>query len=97
MVAEVQLDEKRVVADRIVTTVCSYCGVGCNLELHVKDDFIFKVTSPLILTLPVILEEYTANWGREKGGGVSVGGGGELTVNPSARVKAPTPVETVTS
>ena len=32
--------------DRIVTTVCSYCGVGCNLELHVKDDFIFKVTSP---------------------------------------------------
>src|SRR4026207_216362 len=32
--------------DRIVTTVCSYCGVGCNLELHVKDDFIFKLTSP---------------------------------------------------
>jgi len=33
-------------ADRIVTTTCPYCGVGCNLELHVKDDFIFKVTSP---------------------------------------------------
>jgi formate dehydrogenase alpha subunit len=32
--------------DRIVTTTCPYCGVGCNLELHVKDDFIFKVTSP---------------------------------------------------
>jgi formate dehydrogenase alpha subunit len=32
--------------DRIVTTTCPYCGVGCTLELHVKDDFIFKVTSP---------------------------------------------------
>ncbi|MBI5954030.1 MAG: formate dehydrogenase subunit alpha [Chloroflexi bacterium] len=32
--------------DRIVTTTCPYCGVGCNLELHVKDDHIFKVTSP---------------------------------------------------
>jgi formate dehydrogenase alpha subunit len=46
MVTEVKLDEKRIVADRVVTTVCSYCGVGCNLELHVRDDFIFKVTSP---------------------------------------------------
>ena len=32
--------------DRIVTTTCPYCGVGCTLNLHVKDDFIFKVTSP---------------------------------------------------
>jgi formate dehydrogenase alpha subunit len=32
--------------DRVVTTTCPYCGVGCNLELHVKDDFIYKVTSP---------------------------------------------------
>jgi predicted molibdopterin-dependent oxidoreductase YjgC len=24
--------------DRIVTTTCPYCGVGCNLQLHVKDD-----------------------------------------------------------
>jgi len=35
-----------IIPDRIVTTTCPYCGVGCNLELHVKDDFIFKVTSP---------------------------------------------------
>ena len=28
-------------------TVCPYCGVGCNLELHVQDDEIVKVTSPL--------------------------------------------------
>jgi len=30
----------------VTTTVCSYCGVGCNLELHVQDNEIMKVTSP---------------------------------------------------
>jgi predicted molibdopterin-dependent oxidoreductase YjgC len=28
------------------TTVCTYCGVGCNLELHVQDNKIVKVNSP---------------------------------------------------
>nr|WP_062337017.1 2Fe-2S iron-sulfur cluster-binding protein [Herbidospora sakaeratensis] len=28
------------------TTICSYCGVGCNLTLHVQDNTIVKVTSP---------------------------------------------------
>ena len=28
-------------------TICSYCGVGCSLELHVQDNEIVKVTSPL--------------------------------------------------
>lgn len=28
-------------------TICGYCGVGCNLTLHVQDDRIVKVTSPL--------------------------------------------------
>ena len=32
--------------DRIVTTTCPYCGVGCTLELHIKDNTIYKVTSP---------------------------------------------------
>ena len=32
--------------DRIVTTTCPYCGVGCALNLHIKDDLIYKVTSP---------------------------------------------------
>lgn len=32
--------------DRIVASTCPYCGVGCNLRLHIKDDFIYKVTSP---------------------------------------------------
>lgn len=29
------------------TTVCAYCGVGCNLTLHVQDNEIVKVSSPL--------------------------------------------------
>lgn len=30
-----------------VETICPYCGVGCELELHVQDNSIVKVTSPL--------------------------------------------------
>jgi predicted molibdopterin-dependent oxidoreductase YjgC len=28
------------------TTICTYCGVGCNLTLHVQDNNIVKVTAP---------------------------------------------------
>jgi len=31
---------------KVTRTVCSYCGVGCNLDLHVQDNTIVKVTSP---------------------------------------------------
>jgi predicted molibdopterin-dependent oxidoreductase YjgC len=31
----------------VTETICSYCGVGCSLELHVQDNRIVKVTSPL--------------------------------------------------
>ncbi len=31
----------------VTETVCAYCGVGCMLELHVQDNAIVKVTSPL--------------------------------------------------
>lgn len=30
----------------VTETICPYCGVGCQLELHVQDDAIVKVTSP---------------------------------------------------
>ena len=30
--------------DRIVPTTCPYCGVGCQVNLHVREDFIYKVT-----------------------------------------------------
>jgi predicted molibdopterin-dependent oxidoreductase YjgC len=29
-----------------VDTVCPYCGVGCNLTLHIQDDAIVRVDSP---------------------------------------------------
>lgn len=28
------------------STICSYCGVGCTLDIHTQDNEIFKVTSP---------------------------------------------------
>ena len=31
----------------VVDTICPYCGVGCTLSLHVQDDRIVKVLSPL--------------------------------------------------
>ena len=31
----------------VTPTICPYCGVGCTLELHVQDNEILKVTSPL--------------------------------------------------
>jgi predicted molibdopterin-dependent oxidoreductase YjgC len=30
----------------VTDTICSYCGVGCTLRLHVQDNRIVKVTSP---------------------------------------------------
>jgi predicted molibdopterin-dependent oxidoreductase YjgC len=32
--------------DRIISTTCPYCGVGCALNLHIKEDIVYKVTSP---------------------------------------------------
>lgn len=32
---------------RATDTICSYCGVGCTLTLHVQDNEIVKVTSPI--------------------------------------------------
>ena len=34
-------------AQTVTETICPYCGVGCQLELHVQDNRIVKVTSPL--------------------------------------------------
>ncbi|MPZ65495.1 MAG: Fe-S-binding domain-containing protein [Pseudonocardiaceae bacterium] len=32
--------------ETVTTTICSFCGVGCNLELHVQHNQIVNVTSP---------------------------------------------------
>lgn len=31
--------------DKVVTTTCTYCGVGCQFDLNVKDNKIIRVTS----------------------------------------------------
>jgi predicted molibdopterin-dependent oxidoreductase YjgC len=31
----------------VTDTICPYCGVGCTLSLHVQDNAIVKVTSPM--------------------------------------------------
>jgi predicted molibdopterin-dependent oxidoreductase YjgC len=36
-------DESR---QSVTETICPYCGVGCDLEVHVQDNEIVKVTSP---------------------------------------------------
>lgn len=33
-------------ADRVVRSTCPFCGVGCQLELHVKDGTILRVQAP---------------------------------------------------
>ena len=41
------VDEKNVrtgYADRTVDSVCPYCGVGCQLTYHIKDDTLLYVT-----------------------------------------------------
>ena len=34
-------------AQSVTDTICPYCGVGCTLSLHVQDNDIVKVTSPM--------------------------------------------------
>jgi predicted molibdopterin-dependent oxidoreductase YjgC len=31
--------------DRLVTTTCTYCGVGCQFDLNIKDERVVRVTS----------------------------------------------------
>jgi len=37
---------KSVMADKKVRTICSYCGVGCNLEVMVQDNEILSIQVP---------------------------------------------------
>jgi len=31
-------------AERVIPTTCPYCGVGCQMDLHLRDDMILRVT-----------------------------------------------------
>jgi predicted molibdopterin-dependent oxidoreductase YjgC len=33
-------------ADRVVRTTCPYCGVGCQLDLHIRDGIVFRAAAP---------------------------------------------------
>ncbi|MFN2141536.1 MAG: molybdopterin-dependent oxidoreductase, partial [Candidatus Promineifilaceae bacterium] len=33
-------------ADRKVRTTCPYCGVGCQIDLSIKDEYIYRVDAP---------------------------------------------------
>ncbi len=32
--------------DRLIHTTCPYCGVGCQMQLHIRDNHIYRVTAP---------------------------------------------------
>jgi predicted molibdopterin-dependent oxidoreductase YjgC len=38
-------------AQHVTSTICPYCGVGCAVDLHVQDNRIVKVTSPMDSTV----------------------------------------------
>jgi len=33
-------------AARMIRSTCPYCGVGCQVDLHVRQDHIIRVTAP---------------------------------------------------
>jgi formate dehydrogenase alpha subunit len=35
-----------ILADRTVRTTCPYCGVGCQIDLSIKDEYIYRVDAP---------------------------------------------------
>ncbi|PCI51360.1 MAG: formate dehydrogenase subunit alpha [Moraxellaceae bacterium] len=41
-----KFQSKSLEADRVVRTICSYCGVGCNLEVAVKDNQVLSIKAP---------------------------------------------------
>src|SRR5687768_6154270 len=38
--------KSRLSPDQQVWTTCPYCGVGCQMNLHIKDDVIYRVSAP---------------------------------------------------
>jgi predicted molibdopterin-dependent oxidoreductase YjgC len=31
-------------AERVVHSTCPYCGVGCQIDLHIRDEMIFRIS-----------------------------------------------------
>lgn len=36
----------RLQPERVIRTTCPYCGVGCQMNLHLKNDLIYRVSAP---------------------------------------------------
>jgi formate dehydrogenase alpha subunit len=45
LVEKVRVQKGREWEFKKIDTICSYCGVGCNITLHVKDNQIVKITA----------------------------------------------------
>jgi predicted molibdopterin-dependent oxidoreductase YjgC len=37
---------KTLIPDKTIRTTCPYCGVGCQMDLSIKDDLIYRVEAP---------------------------------------------------
>src|SRR3954467_5826049 len=37
---------KMLEADKVVRTTCPYCGVGCQLDMHVQESIVYRTTAP---------------------------------------------------
>ncbi|MGB7340380.1 MAG: formate dehydrogenase subunit alpha [Phototrophicaceae bacterium] len=37
---------QQISSDRMVKTTCPYCGVGCQMNLQIKDDLVYRVDAP---------------------------------------------------
>jgi len=35
-----------ITADREIRSTCPYCGVGCQIDLHIKDEVVYRVSAP---------------------------------------------------
>ncbi len=40
------MDSPRLKPDGVVRTTCPYCGVGCQMNLHIKNNMIYRVSAP---------------------------------------------------
>ena len=66
-------------AQTVTDTICPYCGVGCTLSLHVQDNEIVRVTSPMDSSVTdghlCIKGRFGFQFVQNRGPGVGGGGG----------------------
>ena len=43
-------------ADKTVLTTCPYCGVGCQMNLKVRDGYIYRVDAPFVAGAQVVAD-----------------------------------------